>query len=165
MERGKHPSTGPCDAIHLLRFTTRPPFSSFFLRFLGLARLQFFSSLTLYHLGRPNRPYSLWSVNQPLDKDRLLTHIISTVRVKFSLLQVHISRIISCQKYLTNGLLATKKVSDTGANERFFFAVSEMQGWRISESFLDTEHKLDLSASYIDKYSQRWRMHTRRCWI
>lgn len=27
---------------------------------------------------------------------------------------------------------ATKKVSDTGANERFFFAVSEMQGWRIT---------------------------------
>ncbi|PPR07801.1 hypothetical protein CVT26_014986 [Gymnopilus dilepis] len=28
--------------------------------------------------------------------------------------------------------LATKKTSETGANDRFFFAISEMQGWRIT---------------------------------
>ena len=81
---------------------------------------------------------------QLLDKDPLLTHIISSSRVKFSPLQVHISRIPLNQKYLNNGLLAIKKVSDTGANERFFFAVSEMQGWRISEP---VPRQLDLSAS------------------
>lgn len=30
---------------------------------------------------------------------------------------------------------ATQKFSESGGNQRFLYAVSEMQGWRISESF------------------------------
>ncbi|KAF8957289.1 phosphatase 2C-like domain-containing protein [Flammula alnicola] len=52
---------------------------------------------------------------------------------------------------------ATKKISDTGANARFFFAVSEMQGWRITmedahATVLDLDGSTDNSNTFFAVY-------------
>jgi protein phosphatase 2C family protein 2/3 len=52
---------------------------------------------------------------------------------------------------------ATKKTSDSGANDRFFFAISEMQGWRITmedahATVLDLDGTADKSNTFFAVY-------------
>lgn len=57
---------------------------------------------------------------------------------------------------------ATNKISDSGGDERFLYAVSEMQGWRISEWFTTFVALCSALALFVNSVSNANYSHGRR---